>query len=96
MIDPLELARLAEPYDRFANALDRLSPDRFVARRQRRGRGFCQFSFRTSGAHQRVSAKELRTPEAQGDLLHETEEAGRSPGLRVLEQNTEGVYFLAR
>jgi len=34
MIDPEEIAKLAELYDRYANALDRKSPDRATARRQ--------------------------------------------------------------
>jgi hypothetical protein len=34
MIHPDEVAQLAELYDRFANAIDRLSPDRLLARRQ--------------------------------------------------------------
>lgn len=34
MIDLDEIARLAELYDRYANALDRKSPDRALARRQ--------------------------------------------------------------
>jgi hypothetical protein len=34
MIHPEEIAQLAEFYDRFANALERVSPDRLLARRQ--------------------------------------------------------------
>ena len=34
MIHPSDLAGLAELYDRYANALERLSPDRLAARRQ--------------------------------------------------------------
>jgi hypothetical protein len=34
MIDASEIAALAEYYDRYANALERLSPDRLLARRQ--------------------------------------------------------------
>jgi len=34
MIHPSDLAGLAELYDRYANAIERLSPDRLLARRQ--------------------------------------------------------------
>jgi hypothetical protein len=34
MIHPDDLANLAELYDRYANAIERLSPDRLLARRQ--------------------------------------------------------------
>ena len=34
MIEPAEIATLAEMYDRYANALERLSPERLLARRQ--------------------------------------------------------------
>ena len=34
MIQPDEIAGLAESYDRYANALDRRSPDRALAKRQ--------------------------------------------------------------
>lgn len=34
MIDLAEIAKLAELYDRYANAIERLSPDRLQARRQ--------------------------------------------------------------
>ena len=34
MIDPSEIATLAEYYDRYANAFERLSPGRLQARRQ--------------------------------------------------------------
>jgi len=34
MIDQTEIAALAEIYDRFANAIERTSPDRLLARRQ--------------------------------------------------------------
>ena len=34
MIHPADLAALAELYDRYANAIERLSPDRLQARRQ--------------------------------------------------------------
>ncbi len=34
MIEVDEIARLAELYDRYANAIDRKSPDRAIARRQ--------------------------------------------------------------
>ena len=34
MIDPSEIAGLAELYDRYANAIERLSEDRLRARRQ--------------------------------------------------------------
>jgi hypothetical protein len=34
MIDVSEIAALAELYDRYANALERMAPDRLTARRQ--------------------------------------------------------------
>ena len=34
MIDAADIAKLAELYDRYANAFERLSPDRLQARRQ--------------------------------------------------------------
>jgi hypothetical protein len=34
VIDPSDIASLAELYDRYANALERLSSDRLAARRQ--------------------------------------------------------------
>ena len=34
MIQPPDLEALAELYDRYANAIERLSPDRLAARRQ--------------------------------------------------------------
>jgi hypothetical protein len=34
VIDPSEIAALAEVYDRYANAIERASPDRLLARRQ--------------------------------------------------------------
>ena len=34
MIDPSEVSALAELYDRYANAIERLSADRLLARRQ--------------------------------------------------------------
>ncbi|MEK7677978.1 MAG: hypothetical protein AAB676_19275 [Verrucomicrobiota bacterium] len=34
MIDLVEIAKLAELYDRYANAIERLAPDRLQARRQ--------------------------------------------------------------
>ena len=34
MISPADIAALAELYDRYANALERTSPDRLQARRQ--------------------------------------------------------------
>ena len=34
MISPEEIARLAQFYDRYANAFERTSPDRLLARRQ--------------------------------------------------------------
>ncbi len=34
MIQPADIVALAEMYDRYANAIERLSPDRLLARRQ--------------------------------------------------------------
>ena len=41
MIEPPEIAALAELYDRYANALDRRSADRALARRQFNARLEC-------------------------------------------------------
>ena len=48
MIHPSDLAGLAELYDRYANAIERLSPDRLLARRQ--------FSARLEALYEREGA----------------------------------------
>ncbi len=48
MIPSSDLAGLAELYDRYANALERLSPDRLLARRQ--------FMARLEGLYEREAA----------------------------------------
>ncbi len=47
MIDLSEIAALAALYDRYANAIERLSPDRLLARRQFYARLGCYMNAKT-------------------------------------------------